>query len=590
MDIKGIDLFNVVASLASIVSLIFAAWIYHKEQLNKAREEVKVAVLKERLENNENQLRLTANYLQLLIRRADDINAPVPELQNMARGVRSSLMASIMKTESITRNLSDWKFGKILKSGTTKLKKKVKKQTLKKYNLEKYSMDYHTLFYDAFEAEYQVLKTMKGGMGKVDICKEINTNEFFAAKSLKSEFINSEHRIKTLIKESFIWASISGIPNVIMLNAIRFINNIPQLILEYGGHHNLRSFLNSYSIGLIQKVDIARQVAQGLKGMADIYPNAVHGDLSPSNILVDLRNLEWGGHLHKEMLINITDFGLSTIVGDPILGDTGNFFGQIPYISPERIKSQKINVQSDIYSFGIILYEIFTGQHPFYTKIKQEKDFIDCHLNYVPPNPKSLNPNLPDSICKIITKCIQKKGEHRFENFADIYHSFSRIFIEYVFVDKKKEMLLKSVDGGHIDGIDLYLSYLSPHILDKQFRYNRRAGILDKNAKFVASNPIRKNVLIARGKFVTGLSLLQNGQIAEGTKNILAANDLMHDSDMLIKIAEILISQGKYKEPITLALKALKHEPENQKIKNILVKCGQKLRDDPNFENGTSLL
>lgn len=122
MEINGVNLFNLIASGASIISLMFAAWIYHKEQINKAREEVKVAVLKERLENNENQLRLTANYLQMLIRRADDINAPVPELQNMARGVRSSLMASIMKTESIRNNLSDWEFGKLLKSGTTEIK------------------------------------------------------------------------------------------------------------------------------------------------------------------------------------------------------------------------------------------------------------------------------------------------------------------------------------------------------------------------------------------------------------------------------------------------------------------------------------
>ena len=109
---------GIIASIASIISLLFAAWLYHKEQLSKVRESSNIKVLKERLKSNNSILRSTLLNLQILIRQADDPNTPVRELQNMARQVRANLAALAIDEEQFQNMLNDWKIGKYLESGT----------------------------------------------------------------------------------------------------------------------------------------------------------------------------------------------------------------------------------------------------------------------------------------------------------------------------------------------------------------------------------------------------------------------------------------------------------------------------------------
>jgi hypothetical protein len=110
------DTFNVVAGLASIISLVFALVVYHRSKTAEAREEGNVKVFRERLRNIDSTMRATMTIMQILIRRADDTDAPVVELQNIGRSARASLYGAMEQAWEIDKALGEWKFGHLLET------------------------------------------------------------------------------------------------------------------------------------------------------------------------------------------------------------------------------------------------------------------------------------------------------------------------------------------------------------------------------------------------------------------------------------------------------------------------------------------
>ena len=112
----GMDSFNVIAGMASIVSLGFAAWTYGRARLRKSAEDANVALLRERLRSIATTIHSSTTIIQILIRRADDPDVPATELQNIARSARASIMASYLEAIDFDDSLKDWKFGQLLQS------------------------------------------------------------------------------------------------------------------------------------------------------------------------------------------------------------------------------------------------------------------------------------------------------------------------------------------------------------------------------------------------------------------------------------------------------------------------------------------
>lgn len=110
------DLFNILAGLASILSLAFAGYLHHKTKVQSVAESGNIHVLRERLRSVETSLRSSATILQMLIRRADDRTVGAEELQNIARSARASLVASILEARGVDEILKDWTFGQLLRS------------------------------------------------------------------------------------------------------------------------------------------------------------------------------------------------------------------------------------------------------------------------------------------------------------------------------------------------------------------------------------------------------------------------------------------------------------------------------------------
>jgi len=110
------DIFNLIAGSASIASLILAAYLWHKRKVSRVAEKGNVSILIERLNNISTSLRAAATTTQALIRRADDHQVPVPELQNIARAVRTDLYGALLQASATKTTLLDWRFGELLVS------------------------------------------------------------------------------------------------------------------------------------------------------------------------------------------------------------------------------------------------------------------------------------------------------------------------------------------------------------------------------------------------------------------------------------------------------------------------------------------
>jgi len=114
---NALEIFGILASAASIASLLFAGFVYHREKIHRINEASNIHISRVRLKAIANSLSTTANYLQYLIRQADDPDMPVREFQNMARGVRAGLLTALVEAQDMKLTLDQWKIGEFLGSG-----------------------------------------------------------------------------------------------------------------------------------------------------------------------------------------------------------------------------------------------------------------------------------------------------------------------------------------------------------------------------------------------------------------------------------------------------------------------------------------
>lgn len=194
-------------------------------------------------------------------------------------------------------------------------------------------------------------------------------------------------------------------PNIVTIYDVGKNDEIAYIAMEFLEGRELRDIMNDE--GLLpthQVLDIVAQVAQGL---AYAHENdIVHRDVKPSNIMV-IRD----GH------VKITDFGIARMASSSVRTQTGMVLGSPKYMSPEQVMGKLIDQRSDIFSLGVMLYEMLTGLAPF------TGDNVNAimyqTLNTVPPPPSTLNPAVPEMVNFIVAKALTKGLEERYQNAKD---------------------------------------------------------------------------------------------------------------------------------------------------------------------------
>jgi non-specific serine/threonine protein kinase len=179
--------------------------------------------------------------------------------------------------------------------------------------------------------------------------------------------------------------------------------------MEYIEGKSLRDVINEYKLGLDKIIDIIRQLSEGLSKAHKA--GIVHRDIKPENIIIG-----------KDARVRILDFGLAKLKGVSKLTKVTSTLGTIHYMSPEQIQGQDIDCRSDIWSLGVVLFELLTGDLPF--KGQYESAVIYAILNEDPCIIRELRSDCSDSLSKIVRNCLQKNPQDRFQSIQDILDAF----------------------------------------------------------------------------------------------------------------------------------------------------------------------
>jgi serine/threonine-protein kinase len=194
-------------------------------------------------------------------------------------------------------------------------------------------------------------------------------------------------------------------PNIVTIYDVGKSGDVAYIAMEFLQGRELRDIMNDEgSLPVEQVLDVAAQVAQGLAYAHE--HDIVHRDVKPSNIMV-VRD----GH------VKITDFGIARMASSAVRTQTGMVLGSPKYMSPEQVMGKAIDQRSDIFSLGVMLYEMLTGQAPF--NGENVNAIMYQTLNTVPPAPSTMNPAVPEMANFIVAKALAKKLEDRYQNAKD---------------------------------------------------------------------------------------------------------------------------------------------------------------------------
>ncbi|TRZ92996.1 serine/threonine protein kinase [bacterium] len=264
-----------------------------------------------------------------------------------------------------------------------------------------------------FAGRYQVIEELgHGGMGKVYKVQDTDIKEKVALKLLRPEITLDKETVERFSNELKLARSISH-RNVCRMFDLGRAEGTTFITMEFVPGEDLKSFIHrskQLSIGTV--ISIAKQVCEGLEEAHRL--GVVHRDLKPGNIMID-----------KDGDAKIMDFGIARSLSGRGITGAGVLIGTPEYMSPEQVEGKDIDQRSDIYSLGVILYEMVTGQRPF--DGDTPLSVAHKHKYEAPEDPKKLNAQLHDDLARVILKCLAKDRNKRFQSAAELGTELGRI-------------------------------------------------------------------------------------------------------------------------------------------------------------------
>ncbi len=280
---------------------------------------------------------------------------------------------------------------------------------------------------------YKILEELgRGGMGVVYLAEDTKLERTVAIKFLPPHIaINSDER-KRFETEAKAAAALNH-PNIATIHAIEEVDNEMFIVMEYVDGKTLKEYVGMYhkktvhdtplnppliggkpinGIPVDESINLTIQIAEGLQTAHD--KGIIHRDIKSSNIMIT-----------DKSKVKIMDFGLAKIRGGAEITKEKSTLGTVAYMSPEQTRGEEADHRSDIWSFGVVLYEMITGQLPF--KGDYDQAIIYSILNEMPDSVNFINSGVAPGMGKIINKCLQKQSTDRYQNFEDLISDLKQL-------------------------------------------------------------------------------------------------------------------------------------------------------------------
>ena len=259
---------------------------------------------------------------------------------------------------------------------------------------------------------YEIIeKVGNGGMATVYKAKCHVLNRFVAVKVLREEFTTDEEFVKRFNTEAQSAASLTH-PNIVSVYDVGSEGDLHYIVMELVKGKTLKDIINEDgAISWKWSVNVAIQIASALETAHK--NNIIHRDIKPHNIIIT-----------EDGIAKVTDFGIAKAVSNSTITAFGTTIGSVHYFSPEHARGGFTDPKSDLYSLGVVLYEMVTGKVPF--NADTPVSVALKHMQEKPKEPKEINPNVPKSVNSVIMKAMQKEINLRYQTATEMLKDLSR--------------------------------------------------------------------------------------------------------------------------------------------------------------------
>jgi serine/threonine-protein kinase len=244
----------------------------------------------------------------------------------------------------------------------------------------------------------------RGGMGQIYRATDTSLGRDVAIKVLDDRYAQDHLLRARFTREALAAARLSGNPNIVTIYDVGEHHERPYIVMEYLGGGSLQEQLRHGAVAPRRALEWLEQAANALD--AAHREGVIHRDVKPANLLLDRRD-----HVH------VADFGIASAAGMDSLTQTGTVLGTASYLSPEQAQGERATASSDLYSFGVVAFELLTGRRPF------EGDSIAAeaaaHVTREVPSVGDVNPNVPRELDPVFAKALAKDPMQRYTSAAE---------------------------------------------------------------------------------------------------------------------------------------------------------------------------
>jgi serine/threonine protein kinase/Tol biopolymer transport system component len=276
---------------------------------------------------------------------------------------------------------------------------------------------------------YEIISPLgAGGMGEVWRARDIRLNREVAIKILPASFLNDPERLRRFEQEARATSALNH-PNILTVYDVGDHQGSPYIVAELLEGEDLREQIKDGELPVRRSIDYARQIVAGLDAAHE--KGIIHRDLKPENLFVT-----------RDGRVKILDFGLAKLKQQPapaaagesattdvatqkLMTDPGMVMGTVGYMSPEQIRGREIDHRSDIFSFGVVLYEMLSGKAPFSGDSMVET--MNAILKEEPPELAAINHRIPQGLERLIRRCLEKNPEGRFRSAHDLGYALEAL-------------------------------------------------------------------------------------------------------------------------------------------------------------------